>query len=259
MHAGPRDSKMGTLSPYTAQLVSPLPIYLETHLIALKDALFPDIFKTQKGHQKPELVSDTGKYPTEMVWKDQPSHAAVPAANHICHQFPAHSHYSRQQLKGLCALQEQIFQLNTHSVTVPCQKLGILTAELAGEMMLVPGHAFTTQLLRGNPLSSALSWTPNCTWERPKCFLSLCLLRGSDSQGKEGWKCQPEQGFRKLRVNPYSYQHKQFHFALLKNNRFSVLFKQTPAVFAQHGAPHVRTSLQRLHSSSLLLLSFALH
>lgn len=148
--------------------------------------------------------------------------------------FPAHSHYSRQQLKGLCELKEHIFQSNTHSVTVLCQKLGILVAELAEEMMPVPGHAFTTRLLRGNPLSSALSWAPNHGGEQLKCFLLLCLLRGSDSQGKEGWKCQPEQGFQKLRANPCSYKHMQFHFTLLENNRFSPLFKQTPVVFAQH-------------------------
>lgn len=110
-------------------------------------------------------------------------------------------------------------------------------------MMPVPGHAFTAQLLRGNPLSSALSWTPNHRWEHPKCFFPLCLLRSGDSQEKEGWIRQPEQGFQKLGANPCSYEHKQFHFILLDSNRFSALFKQSPAAFAQHRAPCLRPDL----------------
>lgn len=76
MHAGPQDNEMGTLSPYTAQLVSPLPIYIETHLLSLKEDFFQDIFKTQK--RRSWCQTDTCKYPTEMVWKDHPSHAAIP-------------------------------------------------------------------------------------------------------------------------------------------------------------------------------------
>lgn len=145
--------------------------------------------------------------------------------------------------RALCTTGTFFFKLNTHSVTALCQKLRILTAELAGETMPVPGHAFTTQLLRGNPLSSMLSWTPNRRWEGPKRFFPLCLLCGGDSQGKEGWTCQPEQGFQNLRANPRSYKHKQFHFILLGNNRLSALFKQTTAAFAQHHAPRIRDDL----------------
>lgn len=156
MHAGLQDSKMGTLRPYTAQLVSSLPIYLEICPLSLKDAFFSRYFQDTARSSEAGAGVRYLQVPNQDDLKGPP----FPCSRSCCkpHPFPARSHYSHQQLKELCALQEHFFfKLNTHSVTALCQKLGILTAELAGEMMPAPGHAFTTQLLRGNPLSSVLS------------------------------------------------------------------------------------------------------